>query len=75
VKDTATRLRLAGAVAGGLAGGAIEQGVTRKKGVEITIKLDSGREIAFTQQAGADLRVGDRVRVLSEGGVDRVVRA
>jgi outer membrane lipoprotein SlyB len=40
-----------GAVAGGLAGAAIEEGVTRKPGLEITVKLRSGRLIAVTQEA------------------------
>jgi outer membrane lipoprotein SlyB len=31
-----------GAVAGGIAGNAIEQGTTKKQGLEITVKLDNG---------------------------------
>ena len=61
-----------GAVAGGLAGGAIEEGVTKQKGLEITVKLDNGRLIAVTQNADETFRPGDRVRVLSGGGVTRV---
>lgn len=38
-----------GAVAGGFAGSAVEEGVTRQKGLEITVRLDSGRTIAVTQ--------------------------
>ncbi len=63
-----------GAVAGGVAGSAIEEGVTKKNGLEITVKLDSGRMIAITQEADEDIRPGDRVRVLSGGGVTRVTR-
>lgn len=65
---------IVGAVAGGLAGSAIEEGVTKKPGLEITIKLDSGRMIAVTQEADEDIRPGDRVRVLSGSGVTRVTR-
>ncbi len=61
-----------GAVLGGLGGAAIEEGVTRNKGVEITVKLDSGRLIAITQSADETFQVGDRVRVLSGGGTTRV---
>ncbi len=61
-----------GAVLGGLGGAATEEAVTRQKGVEITVKLDSGRMIAITQAADQEFRVGDRVRVLSGGGVTRV---
>ncbi len=61
-----------GAVAGGLAGGAIEEGVTQSKGYEITVKLDNGRFVAIAQKADEVFRPGDRVRVLTGGGVTRV---
>lgn len=63
-----------GAVVGGVAGAAVEEGATRQKGVEITIKLDGGRMIAVTQAAEPNevFKVGDRVRILSGGGVTRV---
>lgn len=61
-----------GAVAGGMAGSAIEEGVTGKDGLEITVKLENGRLIAVTQEADEQFRVGDRVRVLTGGGVTRV---
>lgn len=61
-----------GAVLGGLGGAATEEAVTRQKGVEITVKLDSGRMLAITQAADEVFRVGDRVRVLSGGGTTRV---
>ena len=61
-----------GAVLGGLGGAAAEEAITRQKGVEITVKLDSGRMIAVTQAADEEFRVGDRVRVLSGDGATRV---
>jgi outer membrane lipoprotein SlyB len=61
-----------GAVLGGLGGAAAEEGITRQKGVEITVKLDSGRLLAITQAADEVFQVGDRVRVLSGGGATRV---
>lgn len=61
-----------GAVLGGLGGAAAEEVVTRQKGVEITVRLDSGRMLAITQAADEDFRVGDRVRVLTGGGATRV---
>lgn len=63
-----------GAVAGGLAGSAIQESTTRQRGLEITVRLDSGRTIAVTQGADQDIRVGDRVRVLSGDGTTRVTR-
>ena len=61
-----------GALLGGVAGAAMEEGVTRQAGVEITVKLDSGRLIAITQAADESFKVGDRVRILSGGGTTRV---
>ena len=61
-----------GAVLGGLGGAAAEEVVTRQNGIEITVKLDSGRMIAVTQAADETFNVGDRVRVLSGGGTTRV---
>ncbi|MFH1603019.1 MAG: glycine zipper 2TM domain-containing protein [Pseudomonadota bacterium] len=61
-----------GAVAGGVAGHAIEQGVTKKQGLEITVKLDNGELRAITQEADEAFHPGERVRLLSSGGVTRV---
>ena len=61
-----------GAVLGGLGGAAAEEAVTRQPGLEITVRLDSGRMIAITQAADEQFAVGDRVRVLTGGGVTRV---
>ncbi|WP_372523556.1 glycine zipper 2TM domain-containing protein [Sulfuricaulis sp.] len=61
-----------GAVAGGVGGAAVEEGTTRQKGIEITVKLDSGRMIAVTQAPDEEFKVGDRVRILSGGGTTRV---
>ena len=61
-----------GAVAGGVAGSMIEEGVMSKNGLEITVKLDNGRMIAVTQEADEQFRVGERIRILSGGGVTRV---
>jgi outer membrane lipoprotein SlyB len=63
---------IVGAVAGGVAGSAIEQGVTKRPGLEITVKLDNGELRAITQEADETFRSGERVRLLSGGGVTRV---
>ena len=63
-----------GSVAGGVAGQAAEQGATRQTGLEIMVKLDSGRLIAVTQAADESFKPGDRVRVLSDGATTRVAR-
>ena len=61
-----------GAVLGGVAGQAIEEQTSKKDGLEITIKLDSGQLIAVTQEADEQFRAGERVRVLSGSGATRV---
>lgn len=61
-----------GAVAGGLAGSALEEGITRKDGVELTVKLDGGGMIAIVQEADEVFNAGDKVRILESGGVSRV---
>lgn len=63
-----------GAVAGGVAGQAVEQGVTARRGVEVTVKLDNGQMVAITQEADELFRPGDRVRILSDGATSRVTR-
>jgi outer membrane lipoprotein SlyB len=61
-----------GAVLGGLAGQAIEEQGSKKSGLEITIRLDSGQIIAVTQEADEAFNPGERVRILSGDGVTRV---
>ncbi len=61
-----------GAVGGGVAGQAIEEGTTRKNGVEITVRLDNGELRAIVQEETDKFVPGQRVRLLTSGGVTRV---
>ena len=61
-----------GAVGGGVAGQAIEEGTTRKAGVEITVRLQNGELRAIVQEETDKFVPGQRVRLLSSGGVTRV---
>lgn len=63
---------IGGAIAGGLIGQQLEQGANTKAGLEITVRLDGGGLVAITQDADVPFYVGDRVRLLSEGGITRV---
>jgi len=64
-----------GAVAGGLAGSAIEENVTQKQALELTVKLEGGRNIVVVQEGEAgEFQVGDAVRVLSDRGETRITR-
>jgi outer membrane lipoprotein SlyB len=62
-----------GGIAGALAGGAIEEGVTRRDAYEITVELDDGQLIAVVQEADEEFAVGDRVRIVKgRNGTTRV---
>jgi outer membrane lipoprotein SlyB len=62
-----------GGIGGAVAGNAIENSVAMRDGVEITVRLDNGDMRAITQTTSGEIfRAGDRVRLLSSGGVTRV---
>jgi outer membrane lipoprotein SlyB len=61
-----------GAVGGGVAGQAVEEGTTRKAGVEITVRLQNGELRAIVQEETDKFVPGQRVRLLTSGGVTRV---
>jgi len=69
----------AGAVGGALLGGAVgsraQQAVGSRGGIEITVKLTNGETISVVQEINPreSFSVGDRVRILSNGGRSRVV--
>ena len=62
-----------GGIAGAIAGNSVENASAVRDGVEITVRLDNGDLRAITQSAtGEVFRAGERVRLLSSGGVTRV---
>ena len=61
-----------GAVGGGVAGQAIEEGATRRPGVEITVRLENGELRAIVQEEGDRFVPGQRVRLISSAGMTRV---
>lgn len=70
-QDIAT---VAGVVAGGIAGQRVEEAVSRRQGVEVTVRLDSGSLVSVVQEVDPNqvFRPGDRVRVLGQGRTMRV---
>ncbi|AIJ10142.1 MULTISPECIES: glycine zipper 2TM domain-containing protein [Edwardsiella] len=63
----------AGAVAGGVAGNSIEGAVNRTNGVQLVIRLDSGKTIAVVQKNDKQaFRVNQRVMLLSNGSTVNV---
>jgi outer membrane lipoprotein SlyB len=66
---------VAGAVAGGVIGQAIEGSASLKPGLEITVRLENGELRAIVQEVdGQQFRPGDKVRLVTQGGVTRVMR-
>jgi outer membrane lipoprotein SlyB len=63
---------IAGAVVGGIIGSNIEADANKRRGLEITVRLDNGELSAITQEADEAFRVGERVRLLSNGRTTRV---
>lgn len=65
----------AGALAGAAAGTMAEEGITRKKAVEITVKLeDGGNVLTIVQEADEKWAIGQRVRVLRDPQGNQRVR-
>lgn len=69
-----TLATLGGAGLGAAAGGAAQQKLKNRQGVELTVDLDSGETISVTQEANPreSFSVGDRVRVMYGSGRTRV---
>ena len=63
---------VAGAILGGIIGQNVEKSANERRGLEITVQLDSGKYIAVVQEADEAFRTGDRVRVLSGRRTTRV---
>ncbi len=63
---------IGGAVIGGLMGAATEEAITRRQGLEITVRMDDGRYLAVVQETHEAFYPGERVRVLT--GYDGTAR-
>ena len=63
---------IVGAVAGGVAGNAIENSANNRPGYELTVRLENGDMRAIVQEADEAFQPGERVRILSRGGMSRV---
>lgn len=62
-----------GALAGAAVGTAAEEGITRRQGLEIVVRKDSGHTIVVVQEADVKFQAGDRVRIITASdGTTRV---
>lgn len=69
-----TAATVGGALAGGVGGSYAGKEITSRQGIEIQVRLDGGGSVSVVQQVNPReaFSEGDRVRVLSGGGRDRV---
>lgn len=69
-----TAATVGGALLGGAAGSHAGQSVTSRQGVEIQVRLDQGGSVSIVQEYNPrePFAQGERVRVLTNGGRDRV---
>lgn len=61
-----------GAAAGAIAGALGEELVTKKDGLEITVKMPDGSLLAIVQEADDQFKPGEKVRLIENGNVTRV---
>ena len=68
---------IGGGVLGGVAGSKAAESVSRRNGVNLTIKMDNGEVIAIVQEANPNMifQVGQKVQVNIDGKQARVVPA
>jgi outer membrane lipoprotein SlyB len=57
---------VAGSVAGSIVGYTLGEGIGKREGLEITLRLDNGRQLIVVQPDGERFAVGERVRVINE---------
>lgn len=62
-----------GAVVGSIAGNMAGDRIGLGEGLELTVRLDNGRQLIVVQPAGETFKPGERVRVLSDARGTRVV--
>jgi len=72
--DYRSAARIAAGTIGGVAGTAIQNGLSKRKGVEVYVRdLESGKVIAIVQADDLLIRTGDKVFLTGKGSKTRVV--
>lgn len=67
---------IAGVVIGGIVGTAMENKGTQAQGIEVTVKMNDGREVAIVQEHNPNemFHVGEQVRLITVRGETRVAK-
>lgn len=72
--DYRSAARIAAGTIGGVAGTAIQNGLSKRRGVEVYVRdLESGKVIAIVQADDSLIRTGDKVFLTGRGSKTRVV--
>ena len=63
-----------GAIGGAVAASVVEEKATRVQGLELTVKMDSGKILSIVQEVDeiSQFQKGQRVRILMQGSLARV---
>lgn len=73
-RDYRSAARIAAGTIGGVAGTAVQNGLTKRRGVEVYVRdLESGKVIAIVQADDLLIRAGDKVFLTGRGSKSRVV--
>lgn len=72
--DYRSAARIAAGTIGGVAGTAVQNGLSKRRGVEVYVRdLESGKVIAIVQADDLSIRAGDKVFLTGKGSKTRVV--
>lgn len=72
--DYRSAARVAGGVIGGVAGTAVQNGLSKRQGLEVYVRdLESGKMVAIVQSDDLPIRAGDKVFLTGKGSKTRVV--
>lgn len=72
--DYRSAARVASGVIGGVAGTAVQNGLSKRRGVEVYVRdLESGKVVAIVQRDDLLIRTGDTVFLTGKGNKTRVV--
>lgn len=73
-KNYRSASRIAAGTIGGVAGTAVQNGLSKRRGVEVYVRdLESGKVIAIVQADDLPVRAGDKVFLTGKGSKTRVV--
>jgi outer membrane lipoprotein SlyB len=67
-----TAAAIGGSLVGGYAGHQLEAGGTSRTSTAVTVRLENGEQHVYNPDSGDIFRVGDTVKLITNGGVTRI---